>query len=75
MCGYEVQASTHEHDNMRMQGCKWGHKKLRIWGCKDVKAKASTHEHKDIRCEDARIQASAQEWGCGDINKSKISNM
>ena len=40
--------TTHEPDDMRMQGYKWGHMHLRIWGCKDAMIQASTHEHKDI---------------------------
>ena len=43
------QASTHEPEDMRMQGCKGGQMNLRTWGCKDARIQASTHEHKDIR--------------------------
>ena len=32
-----LQASTHQPEDMGMQGCKRGHMNLRIWGCKDAR--------------------------------------
>ena len=67
-----LQASTHEPEDMRMQGCKWGHINLRIWGCKYARTQIGTHEHKDISAQESK---DMRIWGCGDINKSNISNM
>ena len=56
-----------------MQGCKQGHMKLRIWGCKDARIQVSTHEHKNMRCEN--ISKCTGTWGYKDVNKSNISIM
>ena len=44
-----MQASIHEPENMRMEGCKQGHMNLRISGCNDARILASTDKHKDMR--------------------------
>ena len=48
-----LQASTHQPEDMGMQGCKRGHMNLRIWGCKDARIQASkytqTYGYKDER--------------------------
>ena len=38
-----LQASTHQPEDMGMQGCKRGHMNLRIWGCKDARIQASKY--------------------------------
>ena len=38
-----LQASTHQPENMRMQGCGWGHMNLRIWGFKNARIEASKY--------------------------------
>ena len=50
--GYEharIQASTHEPQDVRMQGCGQGCMNLKIWGCKDARMQTSAHKHKDMR--------------------------
>ena len=68
--GTRIQASTHEPQDMRIQGCKQG---IRNWRYEDVSMHGCKQVHRNIRirgCEDAGIQASAQEpkdmsmWGC-----------
>ena len=38
-----LQASTHQPEDMRMQGCKRGHMNLRIRRCKDARREASKY--------------------------------
>ena len=56
-----IQVSTHESQDMRMQGCGQGYMNPKIWGCKDARLQTSAHKHKDMRMR-----------GCNDINKQNI---
>ena len=44
-----MQASTHEPEDMRMQGCKQRDMNLKIRECENARIQASEHKHKDMK--------------------------